>query len=57
MELRKERDMKYTLITKLGKVMTFHVLALAETYQTIYGGNLMTSSIISEQTPADSALL
>ena len=49
--------MKYTLITKLGKVMTFHVLALAETYQTIYGGNLMTSSIISEQTPADSALL
>jgi len=42
--------MKYTLITKLGKVMTFHVLALAETYQTIYGGSLMTSSILSKET-------
>jgi hypothetical protein len=50
MELRKGRVVKYTLITKLGKVMTFHVLALAENYQTIYGGSLMTSSILSEQT-------
>ena len=49
--------MKYTLITKLGKVMTFHVLALAETYQTIYGGSLMTSSILSKETTENSALL
>jgi hypothetical protein len=38
--------MKYTLITKTGRVYTFFVLALAETYQQAYGGQLITADIL-----------
>ena len=38
--------MKYTLITKLGRVYTFYVLALAETYQQAYGGTIVTGDIL-----------
>ena len=38
--------MRYTLITAKGKVYTFFVLALAETYQQAYGGQLITADIL-----------
>ena len=38
--------MKYTLITKQGKVYTFYVQALAETYQQAYGGKIVTKDIL-----------
>ena len=38
--------MRYTLITKTGKVYTFYVQAVAELYQTIYGGQLITGDIL-----------
>ena len=38
--------MKYTLITKAGKVYTFYVQALAETYQRAYGGQVITADIL-----------
>jgi hypothetical protein len=38
--------MRYTLITKTGRVYTFFVLALAETYQQAYGGQLITADIL-----------
>ena len=33
--------MKYILITKNGKVLTFFVKAVAETYQKAYGGTIV----------------
>lgn len=42
--------MKYTLITKTGKVYTFYVQALAETYQQAYGGQLITADILVDTT-------
>jgi hypothetical protein len=41
--------MRYTLITKTGKVYTFFVLALAETYQQAYGGQLITADILVDK--------
>jgi hypothetical protein len=38
--------MKYTLITKTGRVYTFYVLAVAETYQQAYGGKIVTNDIL-----------
>jgi len=38
--------MKYTLITATGRVYTFYVQALAETYQQAYGGNIVTNDIL-----------
>jgi hypothetical protein len=38
--------MKFTLITKAGKVYTFYVQAVAELYQSIYGGQLITDAIL-----------
>ncbi len=38
--------MKYTLITASGKVYTFYVQALAETYQQAYGGKIVTNDIL-----------
>ena len=43
--------MKYTLITKTGKVYTFYVQALAEQFQQAYGGQLITADILVD-TPA-----
>lgn len=39
--------MKFTLITKTGKVMQFYLRPVAELYQTIYGGRLIDDSILS----------
>jgi hypothetical protein len=38
--------MQYTLITKRGKVLTFFVKAVAETYQQAYGGVVITQQIL-----------
>ena len=45
----KERAMQFTLITKSGKVYTFYVKALAETYQRAYGGQLITGDILVDK--------
>jgi hypothetical protein len=42
--------MKYTLITRQGKVYTFYVQALAETYQQAYGGKIVTKDILVDNT-------
>jgi hypothetical protein len=41
--------MQYTLITKTGKLYTFYVLALAETYQQAYGGTIVTNDILVDK--------
>jgi hypothetical protein len=41
--------MRYTLITAKGRVYTFFVLALAETYQQAYGGQLITADILVDK--------
>ncbi len=38
--------MSYTLITAAGRVYTFYVQALAETYQQAYGGTIVTNDIL-----------
>jgi hypothetical protein len=38
--------MKYTLITATGRVYTFYVQALAETYQKAYGGTIVTKDVL-----------
>lgn len=42
--------MQYTLITKTGKVYTFFIGAVAETYQQAYGGSLFTNNILIKET-------
>lgn len=42
--------MQYTLITKLGKVYTFYILALAEQFQQAYGGVVITQQILVDNT-------
>ena len=42
--------MKYTLITATGKLYTFFVLAVAETYQQAYGGTIVTDQVLVDQT-------
>ena len=41
--------MKYTLITASGRVYTFYVQALAETYQQAYGGKIVTDDILVDK--------
>ena len=41
--------MKYTLITRNGKVLTFYLKAVAETYQQAYGGQLITADILVDE--------
>ncbi len=41
--------MKYTLITASGKVYTFYVQALAETYQQAYGGVIVLDDILVDK--------
>jgi hypothetical protein len=41
--------MKYTLITANGRVYTFYVQALAETYQRAYGGQIFTADILVDK--------
>jgi hypothetical protein len=38
--------MNYTLITATGRVYTFFVLAVAETYQQAYGGTIVTKAVL-----------
>jgi len=40
--------MKFTLITSNGKVLTFFVKAVAETYQQAFGGVVITQQILEE---------
>lgn len=42
--------MNFTLITSNGKVFTFYVKAVAETFQQAYGGTLLTGSILNKET-------
>jgi hypothetical protein len=41
--------MQYTLITATGKLYTFFVLAVAETYQQAYGGTIVTKDILVDK--------
>jgi hypothetical protein len=38
--------MKFTLITPTGKVYTFYIQSVAETFQNAYGGVLVTDSVL-----------
>jgi len=38
--------MNYTLITRTGKVYTFYVKAVAETYQKAYGGTMVDKCVL-----------
>jgi hypothetical protein len=40
--------MKYTLITGKGKIMLFYIQGLAETYQNLYGGVIVTEAVVTE---------
>ena len=42
--------MQYTLITKQGKVMQFYLKAVADMYQTINGGVVITQQILVDET-------
>lgn len=42
--------MKYTLITKTGKIMQFYVKAVADMYQTINGGVVFSEEIMLDKT-------
>jgi hypothetical protein len=37
---------KYTLITKTGRIYTFYIQALAQTFQAAYGGTLITDTVV-----------
>ena len=41
--------MKFTLITRNGKVLTFFLQAVAETFQQAYGGTLLTNDILKQK--------
>jgi len=48
--------MEFLLITPKGKVYTFHIRSVAETYQQAYGGTLTSDAITSTkecQTPVE----
>jgi hypothetical protein len=38
--------MKFTLIASNGKVLTFFIRAVAETYQKAYGGVIVTEEVL-----------
>ena len=42
--------MKYTLITKQGKIMQFYVESVARLYQTLNGGVVITQQILVDET-------
>lgn len=41
--------MKYTLIASNGKVFTFFLKAVAETFQQAYGGVVITQQILEQE--------
>jgi hypothetical protein len=42
--------MQYTLITKTGKIMQFYVKAVADMYQALNGGVVISQQILLEET-------
>jgi len=38
--------MQYTLVTKTGKIYTFYLKAVAETYQQAYGGVVFSQQVL-----------
>ena len=40
--------MKYTLIMRNGKIMQFYIQAMAEMYQNLYGGVIVTNDVLNE---------
>ena len=42
--------MKYILITSTGKLYTFYLQSVAETYQKAYGGKIVTGAILVDVT-------
>lgn len=45
--------MQYTLITSNGKVMQFYIQAMAEMYQNLYGGVIVTNDILTKEITHD----
>jgi len=43
--------MNYTLITKTGRIMTFYIEGVANLYQSIYGGVVITQQVLAEGLP------
>ena len=41
--------MKFTVITSTGRVLTFFIRAVAETYVQAYGGQLITAEILVDK--------
>jgi len=41
--------MQYTLITKQGKIMQFYVKAVADLYQSLNGGVVITQQILVDE--------
>ena len=41
--------MKYTLVTGKGKVFTFFIKAVAQTFQQAYGGTIITNEILTKE--------
>jgi len=42
--------MNYTLITSQGKIMQFYVKSVADLYQTLNGGVVITQQILVDET-------
>jgi hypothetical protein len=40
--------MKYTVITKMGRVKTFYIQSVAELYASLHGGQVITADILGE---------
>ena len=45
--------MSYTLITKQGKIMQFYIKSVADLYQTINGGVVITQQILEQLETVD----
>ena len=41
--------MKYVLITKLGQIMPFYILKVAELYLSLYGGTIIDNNVVFVQ--------
>lgn len=40
--------MKYTLITRSGKIMSFYIKDMAELYQQLHGGVIVTEAVMNQ---------
>jgi hypothetical protein len=45
-EKQRNRKMRYTLITRKGKIYQFYIRQLADTYQRAYGGVVFDETIL-----------